>query len=281
MRAYVLGPGLRLLPPGVTGELYVGGLGLARSYHANSSLTAQRFIADPFSAPGSRMYRTGDLARWNAQGQLEFVGRADRQVKLRGFRIELSEVEAALTTQPWVRQGAVIVREDRPGDQRLVAYIVAATESAHDEELGRKITTALREQLPEYMVPSIIVGVQELPLTPNGKLDRQALLAPDYAESATSRAPRDERETVLCQLFAEVLGVDAVGIDDNFFERGGHSLLATRLISRIRAQLDTDLPIRAFFDAPTVAEIAAGLETTAPRRRPTLRKTPSQKESAS
>lgn len=282
MRVYVLGPGLSLLPPGVTGELYVGGRGLARGYHGNAVYTAQRFVADPFSEPGSRMYRTGDLARWNSRGQLEFAGRVDNQVKLRGIRIELGEIEAALAMHPAVHDGAAVIREDRPGDQRLVAYIVpAAARSVETGELSREVLAALRERLPDYMLPSIIVEVQALPVTPNGKLDRNALPTPDYTDATSTRSPRNEREKVLCRLFAEVLGVEAVGIDDNFFALGGHSLLATRLISRIRAELDTDLPIRAFFDTPSVAEIATSLDTVVQRRRPTLRKTSSQKESAS
>ena len=256
-QVYVLDTALRPVIPGVVGELYLAGVGLARGYLGQAGLSSERFVANSFGPAGSRMYRTGDLVRWNADGQLEYIGRADFQVKVRGFRIELGEVEAVLKSHPDVGQAVAIVREDSPGDQRIVAYVVLTTDAGSDAtEIATSQMDLLQTKLPEYMVPSIIVSLPELPLAPSGKLDRKALPKPGYKAVPLGRAPRNRREEILCGLFCELLGIEHVGIDDNFFTLGGHSLLATRLISRIRAELNVDIPIRTIFRTPTVAEIA-------------------------
>ncbi|MFJ3421500.1 alpha/beta fold hydrolase, partial [Streptomyces sp. NPDC086082] len=217
--------------------------------------------ADPFGDPGSRMYRTGDLVRWNTNGKIEYLGRIDDQVKIRGFRIELGEIESVLAAHPDVAQAAVVVREDRPGDKRLVGYAVPSAEAILDLEALRAHTAKM---VPGYMVPSAVVVLDVLPLTPNGKLNRRALPAPEFTTSTTGRAPRTPQEKQLCELFAEALGVEQVTIDDNFFELGGHSLLATRLISRIRTAMSAELGIRALFDAPTVARLVERLDVDDP-----------------
>ncbi|MFJ2888807.1 amino acid adenylation domain-containing protein [Streptomyces sp. NPDC087305] len=264
---HVLDERLAPVAQGGTGELYLSGDGLARGYRGRGALTAERFVACPFGAPGSRMYRTGDLVRQRADGTLDFVGRVDEQVKIRGYRVELGEIEAALRRLPQVAQARVIMREDTPGAARLTGYVVpAAGHTPAPDELRH----ALGAWLPPYMVPAGIGVLDRFPLTPAGKVDRKALPPVDFAATGTGRAPATPQERALAELFAEVLGLDDVGADDNFFDRGGNSLLATRLVSRIRAGLGVELPIRAVFDEPTPAALALRL-TDAEQARPALR----------
>ncbi|WDO05327.1 amino acid adenylation domain-containing protein [Streptomyces murinus] len=252
--AYVLGPRLELLPPHTPGELYVAGHGLAHGYIGQPALTADRFTADPYGPPGSRMYRTGDLARWNHRGELEYLGRADQQLKLRGFRIEPGEIENVLCGHPSVAQAAVAVREVRPGDKRLVAYVVPGAGSRIEPEALRRHTESA---LADYMVPAVFVALDALPLTVNGKLDQRALPQPSLQGHTTDgRAPRTPAEEVLCTVFAEVLGLPSAAVDDDFFRRGGHSLLATRLVSRVREIFGVRLLVRDLFRYPTVAALA-------------------------
>jgi nonribosomal peptide synthetase DhbF len=266
-RAYLLDEGQQEVPIGETGELYIAGDGLARGYLNQPGLTAERFIADPFGAPGTRMYKTGDMARWDARWGLEFLGRTDQQVKIRGFRVELGEIEAVLARHQDVGQSIVITREDRPGEKRLVGYVAPISGHSIDSSALRQY---LAQTLPEYMVPAALVVLTALPLTPNGKLDPKALPRPDFtAANKVWRGPRTPREEILCSLFAGVLGVARVGIDDNFFELGGNSLLATRLIGRIRAALEVELSIRKLFEVTTVSGLAHELET-AQQARPAL-----------
>ncbi len=256
--AYVLDRSGEPVPEGWPGELCVGGWGVAREYVARPALTADRFVPDPFaSVPGARLYRTGDRARWNARGEIEFLGRIDQQVKVRGFRVEPGEVEVVLAAHPAVREAVVVVRADAAGDRRLVGYAAADAEAGVS---GAELRTYLRGRMPEYMVPSAVVVLDALPLTVNGKVDRRALPDPEVGADDADAAPRTPTEETLAGIFAEVLGAARVGIHAGFFDLGGHSLLATRAILRIREAFGVDVPLRALFEAPTVAELARVVE---------------------
>ena len=260
VRVYVLDEAQRLLPPGVPGELFIGGLGVSRGYLQQPSLTAERFIPDPFTVEsGARLYRTGDKVRWRVDGHLEFLGRFDFQVKLRGFRIELGEIEAVLRERPDVGQAVAMIREDLPGEQRLVAYIVSANPEA--APATRDLQTALESKVPGYMVPSAFVFLDQLPLTPNGKIDRKALAYLDGPEEEIkSDGPRTPIEEILAGIWAHVLHLDNVGREDNFFALGGHSLLATQVISRIRDILQVELPLKVLFESPTISAVGREIE---------------------
>jgi amino acid adenylation domain-containing protein/non-ribosomal peptide synthase protein (TIGR01720 family) len=305
---YLLDPQLRPMPIGVAGELYIGGVQLARGYLGRPDLTAERFVPNPFAevsgsgywvledklpdtrypTPATRLYKTGDRARYRTDGSIEYLGRFDRQIKLRGFRIELGEIEAVLRQHPSVSEAAVMLREDQPGDQRLVAYVVEGSEirdqgsGSEDKETRRQgdketddptgtiyraptslvseLRSFLAERLPAYMVPTAFVPLAAFPLTPNGKLDRQALLAPERTHPAADEgfvAPRTPIEELLAQIWGVVLRIEQVGRNDHFFALGGHSLLATQLLSRVRATFQVDLSLRDLFEAPVLADLAA------------------------
>ena len=249
---FVLDGWLRAVPAGVVGELYVAGAGLACGYVRRAGLTGSRFVACPFGGPGARMYRSGDLVCWGADGQLRYLGRADEQVKIRGYRIELGEIQAALAGLDGVDHAVVIAREDRPGDKRLVGYITGTAEPA-----GAR--AALAERLPAYMVPAAVVAVEALPVTVNGKLDTRALPAPEYQDVDRYRAPASVVEEILAGIYAQVLGLERVGVDDSFFDLGGDSLSAMRVIAKINMTFDTGLAVRTLFDAPSVRSLSQQL----------------------
>jgi amino acid adenylation domain-containing protein len=253
-RIYLLDRHGQPVPVGVAGELYVGGDCLARGYFHRPDITAERFVPDPFGAePGARLYRTGDLARYLHDGAIEFLGRVDFQVKIRGFRVELGEVEAMLCQHPQVREALAMVREDRPGDKRLVAYVVPRP--GHAPQVP-ELRAFLKERLPDYMVPSALVLMEALPQTNAGKVERSRLPVPSGAAEAGYVAPRTPEEQAVAEVWAEVLGVEKVGVHDNFFERGGHSLLATRATFRVGEALGVELPLRSLFEEPTVEGLA-------------------------
>ncbi len=259
VQTYVLDEQMQPVPIGATGELYIGGAGLARGYLGRPDLTADKFRPHPFSdQPGARLYRTGDLASYSSAGDLEFLGRVDHQVKIRGSRIELGEIEAALATHPEIREAIVTVRESGPDDKRLVAYLVTGQTTPSHHELH----AFLHDRLPEYMMPSAFVMLDALPLMPNGKVDRAALPAPDQRSKAEEEyvAPRNATESRMAEIWAKVLGVDRVGIFENFFELGGHSLLATQVISQVRHAFEVEIPLRKIFETPTVAGLSISVE---------------------
>ncbi|WP_156657991.1 phosphopantetheine-binding protein, partial [Mycobacterium kyorinense] len=249
---FVLDEWLRPVPAGVVGELYVAGSGVACGYVRRSGLTASRFVACPFGGAevaGQRMYRTGDLVSWRADGQLQYLGRADDQVKIRGYRIELGEIQTALAGLGGVEQAAVIAREDQPGIKHLVGYITGTADPVD-------LRTALADRLPPYMVPAAVMVLEALPLTVNGKLDTRALPAPDYQDVERYRAPASPTEEILAGIYAQILGLERVGVDDSFFDLGGDSLTAMRLIAAINTHLQAGLSVRTVFEAPTVAQLA-------------------------
>jgi amino acid adenylation domain-containing protein len=250
-RIYILDTQGQPVPIGVAGDIHIGGAGVARGYLNRPDLTLDRFVPDPFGEPGSRMYKTGDLGRWRADGTIEFLGRNDHQVKIRGFRVELGEIEAALRLHPEVHEAVVLAREDASGDKGLVAYVVG-------EVAPEVLRVHLGSHLPEYMVPAAYVALDALPLTPNGKLDRRALPMPsDTAFSQQAyEAPEGELELTLAAIWRELLGVERVGRNDNFFSLGGHSLLGVQVLSRVSRQLNITLPLRVLFEARTVRELA-------------------------
>ncbi|HEX3128840.1 MAG TPA: non-ribosomal peptide synthase/polyketide synthase [Thermoanaerobaculia bacterium] len=256
-------PGFQPVPPGVVGELYIGGDGLARGYLNRPDLTAERFVPDPIFGDGERLYRTGDLARWTADGIVEFLGRADQQVKIRGFRIEPGEIESALASHPDVGEAAVVVQGEG-AEKRLVAFWVDRSDAEPD------LRAFLSESLPVHMVPSAFVRLDTLPLNPNGKVDRRALAAVSVSGAVhpISTAPRTPTEEVLAAIWAGLLGLDRVGIEDDFFALGGHSLLATRLVSRLSSELGVDLSLRTVFEEPTVARLAARVDEARAEGRP-------------
>jgi len=256
---HILDAHLQPAPIGVPGDLYIGGEGLARGYLNRPELTTEKFISDPFSdKPEARLYKTGDLAKYRADGQIQYLGRSDNQIKIRGFRVELGEIEAVLAQHPAIREIVVIVREDTPGDKRLVGYPILHQEQ--DEPTTSELRDFAREELPEYMIPGAFVFLNEYPLTPNKKIDRKALPAPDQNRPELTHqyvAPRDELEEGVTRIFASVLKLERVGIYDNFFDLGGHSLLATQVVSHIRQDLHVELPLRSLFEAPSPAGLAS------------------------
>ncbi|MGW1667218.1 non-ribosomal peptide synthetase, partial [Streptomyces microflavus] len=261
-RAYVVDRYDRPVPVGVPGECLLGGICVARGYLNRPELTEARFTRDPFSAdPDARVYRTGDLVKWRPDGRLEFIGRIDNQVKLRGYRIELGEIEATLLTHPSISAATVIVRQDTPGDKRLAGYLVTTTEADATDPTTGELRAHLRQHLPDYMIPTLFVTLDRLPLTPNGKVDTKALPVPDGHRpdlDAAYTAPRTPIEQVIATIWAEVLGVDTVGVDDNFFELGGQSINAVRVASRI-GEAGWTVSLRQIMRHATIADLAAAI----------------------
>jgi amino acid adenylation domain-containing protein len=287
-QVYILDENGEPVPVGVVGELYIGGVAVARGYLTRAELTAERFVCDPFAPEGgARLYRTGDLGRWRADGNIEFVGRNDGQVKIRGYRIELGEIEACLAEQEGIREAAVIAREDLAGEKRLLAYYTLTeqteAEAIRAEELRRRIA----KKLPEYMLPAAYVRLEKMPLTASGKLDRQALPAPEGDEYAVRayEAPLGPVEQTLAEIWSELLGVQRIGRNDNFFELGGHSLLAMRVMARLRQRLGLEVDLKTLYSAATLASLAADASPEVqileipPNRIPAIKTTPDQSSS--
>ena len=258
---YLLNSDLQPVPLGVAGELYVGGAGLSRGYLNRPELTAERFVPCPFGTfAGARLYRTGDIARYRPDGAIEYLGRSDHQVKLRGFRIELGEVEAVLNDHEAVKESVALVRQDSPGDPRLVAYVVT---SERDGEVINQLRRYMKDRLPDYMVPAVFVQLQKFPLTASGKVDRQALPVPDQSRPVLDEefvAPRNEIEETIARIWREVLNVERIGIHDNFFDVGGNSLVAMQILANVRNSYDVYLPLHSLFETPTIAGLAQHIE---------------------
>ena len=263
---YVLGPHLEPVPAGVKGELHIGGVGVARGYWKRAELTAAKFIPDPFSnQAGGRLYRTGDFARWRADGTLEYAGRSDDQIKLRGFRIELGEIEAVLAQHHAVRQAAVAVQEEQGGEKKLIAYVTAGNEWLSETALRGY----MQEKLPGYMAPSAFMELPVLPLSTNGKIDRKALPRWEFAATGPQyQQPRTPTEELLARIWSEVVGVERIGVEDDFFDLGGHSLLATQAMSRTREIFLVDLPLQAMLETPTIAALAEKIDRARKRDGP-------------
>ncbi|MGR9052581.1 MAG: non-ribosomal peptide synthetase, partial [Gammaproteobacteria bacterium] len=253
VRAYIVDRTLQPVPVGVVGELLIGGAGITRGYLGRPEASAEKFVPDPFGAAGERLYKTGDLARYRSDGDIEFVGRIDHQVKLRGYRIELGEIEACLTACPGIAAAAVTLREDSPGNPRLVAYIVAEASGAPDADA---VKARLKRSLPEYMVPTAYATLDALPLNANGKADRSKLPAPDLEARRDDayQAPRDEAEAAVADVWREILGVERISIHDDFFDLGGHSLAGVQVTAKIQELFGIDVPVNVLFEAPTVAQ---------------------------
>ena len=255
---YVLDPWMQPAAIGVVGELYIGGVAVGRGYWRKADLTAERFVPDPFNrARGARLYRTGDLVRYMPEGNIEYVGRIDNQVKIRGNRIELGEIEAALSEQPGVSEAVVVVREETPGDARLVGYVVW---EAGVETNSAALREELRRRLPDYMVPAALVTLERMPLSPSGKVDRKALPAPDIGslvrESTAYVEPETELEKTIAQCLRELLNVERIGLNDDFFDLGGHSLLAAQFLARVRERTGVEVTLKTFFEDSTVGGVA-------------------------
>ena len=253
---YILDETMRPVPPGVTGELFIGGAGVGLGYLNRPDLTAERFVPDPFGANGAKLYKSGDLARYRGDGTLEYLGRADDQVKIRGYRIELGEIEAALTAAPGVQSCAIVAREDEPGNKQLVAYVAASG----TEPPAADLQSFLEKTLPDYMVPAHLVFLDRLPLTPNGKVDRKALPAPAKANTGAGGPPRTETEKTVATLWTELLKVEGVGIEDDFFDLGGQSMTAVGLVARLRAAFDLNIELSTLFERPTIAGLAEAID---------------------
>ncbi|MGA9117943.1 MAG: phosphopantetheine-binding protein, partial [Bacteroidota bacterium] len=271
VRLYVVDELCQPVPVGVAGELLIGGVGLARGYLGRPDLTAERFIPSPFGPQqGERLYRSGDLCRHLSDGAIEYLGRIDQQVKVRGFRVEPGEIEAVLDSHPEVSEAVVIVREDTPGDRRIVAYVVADRERSLT---AGNLRHYLGSRLPDYMIPYAFVFLESFPLTPSGKVDRRALPVPDPARRDVESSyvpPRTPVETALAEHCAQLLGLEKVGIRDSFFELGGHSLLATQLMSRIQDHYHVDLPLRTLFETPTIVDLAEKIESAVVAQGPSM-----------